>query len=103
LGDRGTGGHRAGLSGFLIARGERVIEIDRPRHGCGMSFLDLIQEGNIGLIRAVEKFDYRSGGDGHRRAAIQLKDCHGLGVVRHNSAKTFDQKRGWPRFVTTDK
>jgi len=29
--------------------------------GRGMLFLDLIQEGNIGLMRAVEKYDWRSG------------------------------------------
>ena len=29
--------------------------------GRGMQFLDLIQEGNLGLIKAVEKFDYRKG------------------------------------------
>ena len=29
--------------------------------GRGMLFLDLIQEGNLGLIKAVEKFDYRKG------------------------------------------
>jgi len=31
------------------------------RTGRGMSFLDIVQEGNLGLIRAVEKFDYRRG------------------------------------------
>jgi hypothetical protein len=38
-----------------------VIAIVRKYFGRGMSFLDLIQEGNIGLIRAVEKFDYNKG------------------------------------------
>jgi len=38
-----------------------VVAVARRYSGSGTSLLDLIQEGNIGLIRAVEKFDYRRG------------------------------------------
>jgi len=38
-----------------------VISVTKRHVGHGVSFLDLVQEGNLGLIRAVEKFDHRRG------------------------------------------
>jgi len=38
-----------------------VVSVAKQYIGRGMSFLDIIQEGNIGLLRAVEKFDHRRG------------------------------------------
>jgi RNA polymerase primary sigma factor len=46
---------------LILANTRLVISIAKRYRGYGLHFLDLIQEGNIGLMKAVDKYDYRRG------------------------------------------
>ena len=52
---------RAARQRFIRANLRLVVSIARKYQGQGLPFLDLVQEGNIGLMRAVELFDWRRG------------------------------------------
>ncbi len=54
-------GNKAAKDELIEANLRLVVSIAKRHVGKGMYFLDLIQEGNLGLIKAVEKFDYNKG------------------------------------------
>ncbi len=56
-----TNGNEAAKQELVESNLRLVVSIAKRYVGKGMFFLDLIQEGNLGLMKAVEKFDYRKG------------------------------------------
>ena len=61
-----------------------VVSIARRYVGrSGMQFLDVVQEGNLGLIRAVEKFDYRKGYKFSTYATWWIRQAVSRGIAEH--------------------
>lgn len=71
---------------MILSNLRLVVSISRPYLNKGLPFLDLVEEGNLGLISAVERFDYRKGYKFSTYAAWWIKQAMARGIA--NQART---------------
>ena len=69
---------------FIEANLRLVVNVAKKYVGRGLSFLDLIQEGNCGLIKAVERFEYQRGLKFSTYATWRIKQAISRAIVEQN-------------------
>lgn len=68
-------GNKEAQEALIKANLRLVCSLAKHYEGCGLSYQDLIQEGNIGLLKAIKKYDYRKGFRFSTYAAWWIKQC----------------------------
>ena len=86
LGRRVMAGDFEARKRMILSNLRLVVSITRGYVNKGLPFLDLVEEGNIGLISAVERFDYRKGYKFSTYAAWWIKQAMARGIA--NQART---------------
>jgi RNA polymerase primary sigma factor len=86
IGRRVMGGDFEARKKMIISNLRLVVSISRSYLNKGLPFLDLVEEGNLGLISAVERFDYRKGYKFSTYAAWWIKQAMARGIA--NQART---------------
>ena len=77
-------GHESNKRTFVRHNLKLVVKFAKQYRGMGVPFLDLIQEGNLGLIRAVEKFDHHRGHKFSTYAAWWIHQAMIRAVQKHS-------------------
>lgn len=86
IGRRVRAGDPEARKKMILSNLRLVVSISRPYLKKGLPFLDLVEEGNIGLISAVERFDYRKGYKFSTYAAWWIKQAMARAIA--NQART---------------
>lgn len=76
-------GDQAAQEALINANLRLVCSLAKRYEGCGLSYLDLIQEGNIGLLKAIKKYDYRKGFRFSTYAAWWIQQCLSRAVANN--------------------